>query len=116
MAPPGRRSIVPFVLVGLAIALLIGVVASPFAASTPDALQRAILNSECEDAANEEACLAEQEGEPVLSFQPSFLFDYGVSWLSGLVGVLLTFVLGTGIVLLLRRGGGSSGRSSERVR
>lgn len=116
MAPRGGRSVVPFVLVGLAVALLIGVVLSNFAASTPDALQRAIIDSACEDTPNEETCLAEQEGEPVLGIQPGFLFDYGVTWLSGLVGVVICFALGAGIVFLLRRGGGTSGGASPRVR
>ena len=118
-ASSGNRSVVPFVLVGLAIALLVGVVFSNFAASTPDSLQRAIINSACEgepgEAAKEE-CLAEQEGEPVLGIQPSFLFDYRVTWLSGLVGVILSFVLGAGIVMLLRRPDSSSGGTSPRVR
>ena len=115
----GSRSVVPFVLAGLAVALLIGMFVSNFAASTPDALQRAIINSACEDAPNEaaaEECLAEQEGEPVFGGQPGFLFDYGVTWLSGLVGIVLCFALGTGIVLLLRRTGDSSGDASPRVR
>ena len=112
----GRSSGVPFVLVGLIVALLVGTVVSHFATSTPDALQRVIIDSACEDAATEEACLAEQEGEPVLGFQPGFLFDYGVAWLSGLVGVALCFVLGAGVVLLLRRGRGSSGDAPPRVR
>ncbi len=116
MASRGGRSVVPFVLVGLAVALLVGMVVSNFAASTPDALQRAVIDSACEDASDEEACLAEQEGEPVLGIQPSFLFDYGVTWLSGLVGVGVCFALGAGVVFLLRRGGGSSGGASPRVR
>ncbi len=118
-AAQGNRSIVPFVLVGLAIALLIGMVVSNFAASTPDALQRAIINSACEgepsEAAKEE-CLAKQEGEPVLGIQPAATFDYGLTWFSGLVGVLLCFVLGAGVVALLRGTGGSSGGVSPRVR
>ena len=116
MASRGNRSVVPFVVVGLLVALLVGMVVSNFAASTPDALQRAIIDSACEGAPDEEACLAEQEGEPVLGIQPGFLFDYGVTWLSGLVGVVACFVLGAGIVFLLRRGGGPSGGASSRVR
>lgn len=119
MAPTRNRPVAPFVLAGLAVALLIGVVISNFAASTPDALQRAVINSACDGAPNEaaaEECLAEQEGEPLIGIQPGFLFDYGVTWLSGLVGVLATFALGAGIVYLLRRPGGSSGGASPRVR
>ncbi len=112
------RSIVPFVLVGLVIALGIGMVLSNFAAETPDPLVRAIINSACQDAASEEEveeCVAEQEGEPVLAIQPEALAGYEVTWLSGLVGVLACFVIGAGIVFLLRRTGGSSD-TSARVR
>ena len=119
MASRGGRSIVPFVLAGLAVALLIGAVVSNFAADTPDALQRAVIDSACEDEPNgaaAEECLAEQEGEPVLGIQPASTFDYGVTWFSGLVGVVLCFALGAGMVLLLRRTGGSPDRSFSRVR
>ena len=119
MAPPGDRSIVPFVFVGLAVALLIGAVVSNFAASTPDALQRAVIDSACEGEPNGaavEECLAEQEGEPALDIQPASTSGYGVTWFSGLVGVILCFALGAGMVLLLRRTGGTSERSFSRVR
>lgn len=116
MVASRSRSIVPFVLVGLAVSLLIGMLVSNFAAESPDALQRAVIDSACEDAANEEACLAEQEGDPVLNSAPAGLNGYEVTWLSGLVGVLLTFAVGTGLVLLLRRTGGSSADTSRRVR
>jgi hypothetical protein len=62
MSSSGSRSVVPFVLVGLVVALLIGMGVSNFAASTPDALQRAVINSACEGAADEEACLVEAGG------------------------------------------------------
>ena len=114
--PAKGRSIVPFVVVGLAIALLIGVVVSNFAASTPDALQRAIIDSACRDAPDKEACLLEQEGKPVLEIAPGAMLGYQVTWLSGLVGVLATFAVGAGLVMLLRLAGGpSSGTSGHRV-
>lgn len=118
MSSSGNRRIGTgwFVLVGLAIALLIGVVISNFAASTPDALQRAIINSACEDAPDKEACLVEQEGEPILQIAPNALLGYEVSWLSGLVGVIVAFALATGIVSLVRLAGGSSDNTSDRVR
>lgn len=117
MSSSGNRRIGTgwFVLVGLAIALLIGVVISNFAASTPDALQRAVINSACEDAPDKEACLVEQEGEPILQIAPNALLGYEVSWLSGLVGVIVAFALATGIVFLARRVGGSSDNTSDRV-
>ncbi len=116
MTSSGNRSVVPFVLVALVIALLIGMVASNFAASTPDALQRAIINSACRDAPDKEACLIKQEGEPVFEIAPSVLLDYEVTWLSGLVGVIATFAVGAGLVMLLRLyGGPSSGAAGSRV-
>ena len=119
MASQGSRSIVPFVLVGLAVALLIGAVVSNFAASTPDALQRAVIDSACEGeptGAAVEECLADQEGAPVLDIQPASTSGYGVTWFSGLVGVVLCFALGAGLVLLLRRAEGSPDRSFSRMR
>lgn len=104
----GNRSLVPFVLVGLAIALFIGMVASNFAASTPDALQRAIISSACRDAPDKEACLVRREGETVLEIAPGALLGYQVTWFSGLVGVTATFAVGAGLVMLLRLSGGAS--------
>ena len=116
MNSSGNRSVFVFVLVGLTIALLIGVVASNFAASTPDALQRAIINSACRDAPDKEACLIRQEGETVLEIAPRALLGYQVTWLSGLVGVIATFTVGAGLVVLLRLSGGvSSGSTGHRV-
>jgi hypothetical protein len=110
VAPSRSRPVVPFVVVGLVIALLIGVVLSNFAASGPDALQRSIINSACQDAPDKEACLAEQEGQPVLEIAPRALLGYKVTWLSGMVGVITTFAAGAGLVLLLRLSGGSPRR------
>ncbi len=56
------------------------------------------MNSQCEGATDEEACLAEQAGEPTLRIQPGPLFDYRVTWLSGLVGVIVTFAAEAGLV------------------
>jgi len=110
VAPSRSRSVVPFVVVGLVIALLIGVVLSNFAASSPDALQRSIINSACQDAPDKEACLVEQEGQPLLEIAPKALLGYQVTWLSGLVGVITTFAVGAGLVVLLRLSGGSPRR------
>lgn len=116
MDSSANRSVVPFVVGGLLVALVIGTVVANFAASTPDALQRAIIDSACEDAPDVKSCLAEQEGEPVLDTQPAALFDYGTTWLSGLVGVVATFAIGTGIVLLIRRSGTGGRSAGSRVR
>ena len=116
MAVRGRVGLGAFVLAGLAVALLVGVVVSGFAASTPDALQRAVIESACEGAADEEACLAEEEGAPLLGVQPAFMSGYEVTWLSGLVGVAATFALCAGLLSLARRAGGSSSNNARRVR
>lgn len=119
MAARRRIGLGWFVLAGLAVALLVGVVVSGFAASTPDALQRAVIDSACEGAADEEACAAREEGEPLLGIQPAFAAGYEVTWLSGLIGVAATFALGSGLLYLVRRSGGGSSQSSggaQRVR
>lgn len=105
MAQSRSRSVLPFVLFGLVLSLVIAVVVSNFAAESPDALQRAIIDSACQGTADEEACLVEQEGEPVLGAPSDALNGYEVTWLSGLVGVFATFFVGAGIVYLLRRSG-----------
>lgn len=89
------------VLVGLGVALLVGTVLAGFAAGTPDALQRVVIDSACQDAADKEACLAEKEGEPVVLLAPKALADYANVALSGLVGVAVSFVVGSGLVYLL---------------
>jgi hypothetical protein len=111
MAASGR-SVAPFVIIGLVVSLFIGMFIANFAASTPDAQQRAVIESACQNEPDAEACLAEQEGDPVLGIQPASLSDYNVTWLSGLVGVAATFAIGAGLVLLVRRNpsSGSSGR------
>jgi cobalt/nickel transport protein len=91
-----------FTLAGLAVALLAGVLLSNFASPDPDGLESAVLKTQCADAADQDACLAEAAGEPVYEAAP--LPDYEVTWLSGLLGVLVCFALGAGLVALARRG------------
>lgn len=97
-----RRSTATFVLTGLGIALLAGMFFANFATRTPDALQRAVIDSACQDAVDKEACLAEKEGDPVLLLAPEALLDYGNVPLSGLVGVVATFAVGSALIYLLR--------------
>lgn len=114
-----RRSSATVVLTGLGVALLVGMLLANFAAGTPDALQRAVIDSACQDATDKEACLAEKEGEPVLLLGPEALFDYTNIPLSGLVGVVATFAIGSWSVYLLRlsrrprRGNGRGDAPSE---
>lgn len=95
-----------FTLAGLAVALVAGVLLSNFASADPDGLESAVLKTQCADAADEEACLEEAAGDPVYTAAP--LPDYEITWLSGLLGVLVCFAVGAGVVALVR--GTSRGR------
>jgi PDGLE domain-containing protein len=110
----GRRSVALLVVAGVGLALLIGMVGANFAAGTPDALQRSVIDSACKGAADQEACLAEKEGEPVWTSVPEALNGYTHVSLSGLVGVAATFVLGAGLIWVLRRGRGNGDQHRAR--
>lgn len=76
---------------------------SNFASGSPDGLESAVLRTQCADAPAGEArdaCLAQAAGYPVYDAAP--LPDYEVTWLSGALGVLVCFALGTGVVALVR--------------
>ena len=96
------RRALTFVLAGLAVALVAGVVLSNFASPHPDGLESAVLRTQCAEAADPDACLAEAAGDPVFTGAP--LPDYAATPLSGLVGVLACFAVGAGLVLVVRRG------------
>lgn len=102
-----------FVVGGLAVALLIGGVLSSFAAGDPDGLESAVIKSQCEDAADQDACLAEAAGDPVFDAAP--LPGYELTPLSGVLGVLACFAIGGGVVLLMRRGS-APGAEDDRAR
>lgn len=89
-----------FTLAGLALALVAGVVLSAFASGNPDGLESAVLKSQCADASDPDACLAEAAGDPVYTAAP--LPDYEITPLSGFLGVLACFALGAGAVALVR--------------
>jgi cobalt/nickel transport protein len=90
-----------FTLGGLIVALLAAVVLSSFASPDPDGLESAVLKTQCAEAADPDACLAEAAGDPVYTAAP--LPDYRITPLSGLLGVLVCFAVGAGVVALLRR-------------
>lgn len=93
-----------FTLAGLAVALLAGVVLSSFASGSPDGLESAVLRTQCAEEPEGSArddCLAEAAGDPVYTSAP--LPDYEVTPLSGLLGVVLCFLLAVGTVALVRR-------------
>lgn len=89
------------ILLGLAVALVVGMVVSNFASPDPDGLESAVLKTQCADAPDPDACLAEAAGDPVFEAAP--LPDYHITWLSGLVGVLVCFGIGAGIAVIARR-------------
>jgi hypothetical protein len=94
-----RRSITAFVLAGLAVAAFLAVVVSNWASSEPDGLERVAIDQG----------FAGQAVEPGTAGSP--LADYAVSgvdhgWLStglaGIIGVLLCFAIGAGLVFVIR--------------
>lgn len=95
-----------FVVGGLVVALLIGGILSSFAASDPDGLESAVIATQCEGAADSDACLSEAAGDPVYNAAP--LADYRLTPLSGVLGVLACFAIGGGLVLLLKRTSGAA--------
>jgi hypothetical protein len=109
----------PVVVVGLAVALLLGMVVANVADPNPDGLERALIDVHCGPGADEDACLDELVGEPVFRAAP--LPDYQTTWLSGLLGVTAAFLLGAGLLRLVRRpdraddlvdGGGGHGHAA----
>ena len=100
MVRMSRRSLTWFVLPGVGIALILAFFVSPLASSAPDGLERVAIDQGFEAQATAHA-MAETP-----------LADYGVAgvqtpWLStglsGVIGVLLCFVLAGGVGLAIRR-------------
>jgi cobalt/nickel transport protein len=101
---------------GLLVALLLAGVVSNFASASPDGLDATVLEGCTLDEDGNITggqCLAQQEQEHQLGDSP--LADYGFAGidnpflstaLSGVAGVLLTFVIGGGLFWLVRRRGG----------
>jgi cobalt/nickel transport system permease protein len=86
---------------GVVVAVVAAVGLSAFASSQPDGLEATVLRTECGEAANPSACLAEAAGEPV--FTTALMPDYSVPWAAGLAGVTACIALGAGWVRLARR-------------
>jgi hypothetical protein len=101
-----------FVLVSLFVAVVIGSGLAYLAAGDPDGLESAIIKTQCADAPDAGECLDEAAGEPAVVVAPGPLDDYGVTWLSGIVGAAITFLAGAGLVALVRSG--RAGRERER--
>jgi cobalt/nickel transport protein len=110
-----RRIQLPaLILAGLAVTLFVAVFVSNFASPMPDGLESAVLKTQCADAADPDACLAEAAGDPVYDAAP--LPDYEITWLSGLFGVLVCFAVGGGLALLARQARHAEQRQPQKVR
>lgn len=79
-----------FVLAGLVAAAALVIFVSPRASSSPDGLEKVAADSGI------------NAGEQSHALAGSPFADYGVA--AGLVGIVATFAIGTGLVWLVRRG------------
>lgn len=93
-----------FLLVGLVVALLLAGVASFYASSQPDGLERVAADHGL-DAGTTPHHTA---GSPLADYGVAGVHDERMSvGLAGVIGVGVTFVLGAGLVLLVRGRGGA---------
>ncbi|WP_217180649.1 PDGLE domain-containing protein [Nakamurella multipartita] len=94
-----RRSIGLFIAGGLALALLLAFAVSPWASSEPDGLERVALDQGFAENATEHAT----GGSPLADYSVSGV-DHGAlsTGLSGVIGVLLCFALGAGLLVAIR--------------
>jgi cobalt/nickel transport protein len=107
-----------FIAGGLLVAVLLAGVVSSFASSSPDGLDHTALRgctTDTEGNITGGTCMAQQEQDHQTKDSP--LADYGIrgidneyvsTGLSGVLGVLVTFAVGGGILWLVRRRGQSS--------
>lgn len=117
-----RRSL-GFTLGGLLVALLLAGVVSNFASASPDGLESALHTGCTVDAEGNitgGTCPARQARDHELAESP--LADYGLrgidnpylsTALAGVLGVLLTFALGAGLLRLARRSTPPGSRTGE---
>jgi hypothetical protein len=85
-----------FTIVALAIAIGLAAVASPFASSSPDGLERVAAD-------NAFAARAEHDG-PALDYAAPGVDDARVApALAGFAGTLLVFTVGAGLAAVIRR-------------
>ncbi len=100
MTTGGHRRVIGFVVVGLVVVAVLAGVASGFASSSPDGLERV---------ADDQGFLDEADDHDLAD---SPVADYGVrgvdhprlsTGLAGLMGVAITFAVGCGLFLVVRR-------------
>ena len=104
-----RATLGTFVGLGLAVALVFAFFVSPHASSSPDGLERVAIDTGFDDEATDHA-LADG---PLADYGVEGVDDEGLSTgLAGVVGIGLTFVVGAGVLLLVRKAGGRTSGSS----
>lgn len=110
-----KRRTLPFLLVGLVLALALAGIGSYYASSSPDGLEKVAQDKGFSETAKDSAVA------------DSPLADYGTSGvdnarlsggIAGVAGVMLTLALAGGLFLVLRRtaGGATSGASAQSSR
>jgi cobalt/nickel transport protein len=112
-----------FIGAGLLVALILAGVVSNFASGSPDGLD-ATTRQGCEFNEDDEIvggeCLAQEAQDHELADSP--FADYGIAGIdnpflstavAGVLGVLVTFLVGTGLFWLVRRRGAGGAKGSE---
>lgn len=94
-----RGPITVFVLLGVGIALVLAFFVSPLASSSPDGLERVAIDQGFEGQAGEHA----MAGTPLADYEVAGVHNSWLSTgLSGVIGVVLCFVLAGTVVLAIR--------------
>lgn len=87
-----------FVVAGLLLAVALGLFVSPLASSEPDGLERVAIDEGFDDAAEDSAVADSPLADYALDGD-----DEGMSGaISGVIGILVTFGVGTGVFGVLR--------------
>ncbi|MDP2711879.1 MAG: PDGLE domain-containing protein [Solirubrobacteraceae bacterium] len=99
-----------FTIVGLAVAVGLATAVSPFAASTPDGLERVAEDKAFVEAAKDTPL---HESSPIPDYAFPGIDDERVATgVAGFVGTLFMFGLGYGLALLIRRRDGGGGATT----
>lgn len=89
-----------FVVGGVAVALLLALFVSPFASSSPDGLERVAIDNGLDSEVRDHA-LADG---PLADYSVAGVGDEALgTGLSGVIGVVATFALGSLVLLVVRR-------------